>query len=60
MIPSLEGEPTKAKKAPSPHEVRMTVLDSNPVFLCLGGIGLMDNGLMGNGLMDFYVLGVID
>ena len=32
MIPSLEGWPTKAKEAPSPHEVRLTPLDTNPVF----------------------------
>ena len=36
MIPSLEGRPTKAKEAPSPHEVRLTPLDTNPVFECLG------------------------
>ena len=36
MTPSLEGQPTKAKEAPSPREVRLTLLDSNPVFLCLG------------------------
>ena len=35
MIPSLEGWPTKAKKAPSPHEVRLTWLDTNPVFQCI-------------------------
>ena len=35
MTPSLEGWPTKAKEAPSPHEVRLTLLDTNPVFLCL-------------------------
>ena len=35
MIPSLEGWPTKAKEAPSPHEVKLTLLDTNPVFLCL-------------------------
>ena len=29
---SLEGWPTKAKEAPSPHEVRLTPLDTNPVF----------------------------
>ena len=35
-MPSLEGWPTKAKEAPSPHEVRLTPLDTtNPVFLCL-------------------------
>ena len=36
VIPSLEGWPTKAKEAPSPHEVRLIPLDSNPVFQCLG------------------------
>ena len=29
------GWPTKATEAPSPHEVRMTLLDTNPVFHCL-------------------------
>ena len=37
MTPSLEGWPTKAKEAPSPHEVRMSPLDTNPVFQSLGG-----------------------
>ena len=32
MTPSLEGWPTKAKEAPSPHEVRLSPLDTNPVF----------------------------
>ena len=36
MIPSLEGFPTKAKEAPSPHEVRLALLDTNPVFHSLG------------------------
>ena len=36
MIPSPEGWPTKAKEAP-PHEVRVTLLDTNPVFQCLRG-----------------------
>ena len=36
MTLSLEGFPTKAKKTPSPHEVRMTPLDTNPKFQCLG------------------------
>ena len=31
-----EGLPTKAKEAPSPHEVRIALLDTNPVFQCLG------------------------
>ena len=37
VIPSLEGWPTKAKEAPSPHEVRLAPLDTNPVFqsLCI-------------------------
>ena len=38
MIPSLEGWPTKAKEAPSPHEVRLALLDTNPLFQSLGGI----------------------
>ena len=36
VTPSLEGWPTKAKEAPSPHEVRLASLDTNPVFQCLG------------------------
>ena len=35
VTPSLEGWPTKAKDAPSPHEVRLTPLDTNPVFYYL-------------------------
>ena len=35
MTPSLEGWLAKAKEAPSAHEVRMTLLDVNPVFQCL-------------------------
>ena len=37
MTPSLEGWPTKAKEAPSPHEVRLAPLHTNPVFQSLGG-----------------------
>ena len=36
MTPSLEGWPTKAKEAPSPHDVRLAPLDTNPVFQSLG------------------------
>ena len=36
MTPSLEGLPTKAKEAPSPHEVRLALLDTNSVFQSLG------------------------
>ena len=35
VIPSLEGWPTKAKEATSPHEVRLTPLDTNRLFQCL-------------------------
>ena len=38
MTPSLEGSPTKAKEAPSPHEVRLALLDTNPAFQCLGEV----------------------
>ena len=36
VISSLEGWPAKAKEAPSPHEVRVSPLDTDPVFQCLG------------------------
>ena len=39
MIPSLEGWPTKAEEAPSPHEVRLAPLDTNPVFQNLSTCG---------------------
>ena len=32
--PSPEKWPTKAKEATSPLEVRLTLLDNNPVFQC--------------------------
>ena len=32
MTPSLEVWPTKGKEAPSPHEVRLALLDTNLVF----------------------------
>ena len=35
VTPSLEGSPTKAKEEPSPHELRLVLLDINPVFQCL-------------------------
>ena len=43
MTPSLEGWPTKAKEAPSPHEVRLAPLDTNPVFQNLGEKNLDDS-----------------
>ena len=36
MIPSLKGWLSKAKETTSPHEVRLTLQDTNPVFQCLG------------------------
>ena len=36
MARSPEGWPTKAKQAPSPHEVRLAPLDTDPVFQCPG------------------------
>ena len=38
MTPSLEGWPIKAKEAPSPDEVRLAPLNTNPVFQSLGDI----------------------
>ena len=35
MTPSLERSPAKAKEALSPHEVRLALLDTNPVLQCL-------------------------
>ena len=43
MTPSLEGSPTKAKEAPSPHEVRLATLDTSPDFNILGNIQLLNN-----------------
>ena len=37
MTQLLEGWPTKAKEAPSPHQLRLTPLDTNPVFQSLRG-----------------------
>ena len=36
MTPSLEGWSSKAKEAPSHHDVRLAPLDTNPVFQSLG------------------------
>ena len=43
MTPTLEGSLTKAEEAPSPHEVRLAPLDTNPVFQCLGGEDFREN-----------------
>ena len=37
IVTPQEGWQTKAEEAPSPHEVRLTSLDTNPLFQCLGG-----------------------
>ena len=52
MTPSLEGWPTKAKEAPSPHEVRLAPLDTNPVFQCLDNQLLNINTMIIN-ISDF-------
>ena len=36
MTTSLERWSTKAKEAPSHHELRLAPLDTNPVFQCFG------------------------
>ena len=41
MRPSLEVWPTKAKEAPSLHELRLAPLDTNPVFQSLGAKSLV-------------------
>ena len=38
MTPSLEGWLTNTKEAPSPHEVRVALLDTIPVFQSLGKV----------------------
>ena len=43
MTPLLEGWPTKAKEAPYLHEVRMSPLDTNPVFQNLEGENTKSN-----------------
>ena len=59
-MPSPEVWPIKAKEVPSPHEVRLTSLDTNPVFLCLRGGGRetksMKNGRGGNNPFRFYLM----
>ena len=37
VTPSLEGWPTKVEEAPFPHEVKLTLLDTNPVFIQSNG-----------------------
>ena len=55
MTPSIEGSPTKAKETPSPNEVRLTPLDTNPVFQCLGDKWLNVSMYMINILMSQYL-----
>ena len=37
VMPSLEGWPTKAKEAPSPHEVRLNLLDTPTQYFNVTG-----------------------
>ena len=56
MTPSLEGWPTKAKEAPSPHKVRLALLDTKPVFQSLGGNNLFcENPVFEQLLYNFWV-----
>ena len=41
MTPSLEGWSTKTKETPSPHEVKLTLQDTNLVFHCIVTLGLL-------------------
>ena len=54
MTSSLEGWPTKAKEAPSPHEVRLAPLDINPVFQNLRVILLKSCSVGTNKISDLY------
>ena len=40
MALSLEGWLTKVKKTPSPHEVTVALLETNPVLQCLREISM--------------------
>ena len=46
MTPLLEGLPAKAKEAPSCHEVRLALLDTNPVFQSLTPIDSEKGGTL--------------
>ena len=57
MIPSLEGWPTKAEETPSPHEVRLAPLDTNPVFQNLAEILMdLDNSFWMQKILKFCYL----
>ena len=55
MIPPLGGWPTKANETTSPHEVRMSRLDTNPVFQSLEGktVKVAKNWLKDKSFRDF-------
>ena len=42
MTPSLEGWSNKAKEAPSPNEVRLALLDTNPNIMSKMNESLID------------------
>ena len=58
MTPSLEGLPTKAEEAPSPHEVRLVLLDTNPVFQSLGGKLIYAKLIMVFSLGDYLIYAI--
>ena len=59
MTISLEVWPTKAKEAPSPNEVRLALLDTNPLFHSLRDLSTQKSqkiSLYGLLLGKFYIL----
>ena len=52
VILSLEGWSTKAKEAPSPHEVRLILLDTNAVFQYFRNKLFLDRQLMDKLVLD--------
>ena len=58
VTPLLEGWPIKAKEAPSPYEVRLTRLDTNPIACLIGGT-LDTSGVMHNSYFYFLSLDIL-
>ena len=64
VTPSLEGWPTKAKEAPSLDEIRLTPLDTYPVFqpsICLSKspsnncVNVFNQMIIHNILNNFFI-----
>ena len=54
MTPLLDGWPTKAIEAPSLHEVRLALLDTNPVFQSLRDKNNFFDSNFYSFLLNFY------